>query len=89
MIPVKALAKEILNMHTFDDNEGLIILDEEEIGLSMEDEIPEYKITVAGTHPDSVIKAINWYMAFERPSAEEILTQFKNKEISHPRILAT
>lgn len=75
--------------YVFEDGEGLVILSNNEIGLDKSKEVPEYKQTGSVSYPYTDIKTLNWYMAFERPSAATMKSDFEETNASHPRVMAT
>lgn len=91
LVPVKEFASKVLQYCVHDDGSGMILTSAEQFGLDMEDETPEYAIGDA-VYPHSAVKSINWYLFFERPSAETIQNNFNaktNNGVQHPRILAS
>ena len=84
--------------HNKNDNNGLVVTAPEKFYLDESEEIPDYLIAVATRregytqYPVTPIKAINWYMSFERPEIEEMRADFNattDNGALHPRVIAT
>lgn len=75
--------------YVFKDGAGLTVLSNTDPKLSLENETSEYKQTGSvGYKKYSDVKTLNWYMAYERPSASQMKADFKKNNSGHPRILA-
>lgn len=97
-IPVENFAAEVLGHDVKNDGNGLIVTSATPFILDTEEKIAEYKID-AITRFDydyynnvTPVKVLNWYMSYERPSADTIKEDFDettNNGEMHPRIVGT
>lgn len=96
MVPVKQYASENTCYYSFSDKNGLIVLSETEMKLNTEGEYQWFVLEpLEGT--SNAIKhttqtaALNDYVFFDRPSAEQLLSLMNERTESltaHPRIFA-
>lgn len=89
LFEVKDLAEKLLKYNVFDDKAGMVITSKDAIELDNSTETEEYKINGTVNYPYTDIKTLNWYMAYQRPDASQILSTFNESgEKGHPRLLA-
>lgn len=97
-IPVDTFSEDVLGYCVKNDGNGLVVTAKEKFYLDETEDTPDYLLQQATrwgdykTNPPSPMKVINWYMSFERPTQETILTDFNkttDNGAKHPRAVAT
>ena len=92
-IPISSFASEVMGQFVYEDGAGMIITSPEKIEINGDYGEPEYKIQAITGYPSyNSAKILNWYMMFDRPSAEKIKEDFNQKTDNgkmHPRTFAT
>lgn len=94
MIPVKALANNVLKKYVLDDGYGMILTSDEPMFWDLDAEIPHFmQEYVVGyfTRP-SILQQMNAFLTFERPTAKEIQKAFNEHTDNgkmHPRLMGT
>lgn len=86
-IPLREFCERVLKLNYFDDKHGLIIISENAINLDLSSETPEYMGDDDRSGKWSDIESINRYMAFERPTKEEITALYKTNT-EYPTLVA-
>lgn len=96
-VPVVSFAKNALKHHVKADANGLVITSATSFNLITQEATADYLIQVAtrSGYKGKVtpIKALNWFMSFERPDADTIENDFWNTTSDgsegHPRVIGT
>lgn len=94
LIPVKEFAQKILGKYVFSMENGIILFADREINLDASgwDYLP-FRDSASNTiTPLNGIDHLNSFLTFERPSAQQLLEDFKNTTGDynvHPRVLLT
>lgn len=97
-IPVESFASRVLGHDVKNDGNGLVITSKMPFILDTEEKTPEYKIDATTRfeydyyNNVTPVKALNWYMSYERPSAETIKADFDETTANgtaHPRVIGT
>lgn len=96
-VPVKKFASEVLGKDVKDDGMGMVLVSDNPIKLDFENEVPEYRRDdtgwgAEGDTPESPIKGLNYYLTYQRPTAEMFRSKFYDENgnaPSHPRIMVT
>lgn len=88
LIPLKPLAKKLLEKNVFDDGKGMIIVSDTPVKLNLSAETDEFVKPHNLVYQYTDILALNRFLAFERPSASQIKADFEAANPAHPRIMA-
>ncbi len=96
-VPVESFAKTVLKHDVKSDVNGLVITSATPFVLDTTEEVADYLIQVAGRsgYKNNVkpIKALNWFMSFERPTAATLKADFAavtgDGASGHPRLIGT
>ena len=97
-VPVDSFAEDVLGHCVKNDGNGLVITAKDAFYLNETEDTPDYLISCSTrwegyySNPVTPIKALNWYMSFERPEAETIAEDFNeqtNNGTQHPRVIAS
>jgi hypothetical protein len=96
-VPVVSFAKNVLGHFVKADANGLVITSATSFNLITEEETADYLIQVATRSgykgKITPVKALNWFMSFERPDALTIEDDFWNTTSGgsegHPRVIGT
>lgn len=93
MVPIKQYVSGLEGWHYFSDKNGMILISQNDIKLSTEGEYQWFVLkpyTGNAIQHTSQLEALNDYVFFDRPEAEELSEMFEKvgKEQSHPRVYA-
>ena len=88
LAPLTAFSKKVLGLYTFTDGEGLLITAKTPISLDMSEHKKEYQINGVVDPKLNIVKELNHYMEFPRPTAAEIRKKYETDgERGHPECL--
>lgn len=93
-VPVREFAAKALGHYVFENGNGLVITSQNKFGIDTSKDKPEALINGSTDYPYPYTNSriLEWYLTYERPSAEQIESDFNKTTDNggmHPRVIMT